>query len=85
MSLFTSSFILIALRPSRAVDPEMARVLISAGSNKDCKNYDGNTPLHCAAAEGFDEVARLLLVVRNNLHHRNSVNEYISQRNSASE
>ncbi|GJP70147.1 hypothetical protein CLOP_g1126, partial [Closterium sp. NIES-67] len=43
-------------------DIEHLKRLIKAGANAGKADYDGRTPLHLAAAGGFDEVVRFLLL-----------------------
>jgi ankyrin repeat protein len=42
-------------------DNATAAIILAAGANVNSQNDEGATPLHCAAAEGFVDVAELLI------------------------
>jgi ankyrin repeat protein len=51
----------IALHWAAAVDVEIVRLLLDAGSDISAKGRDGATALHNAAIHGKDDCAKLLL------------------------
>jgi ankyrin repeat protein len=48
------------------------QLLIQYGAHPDVADAEGNTPLHCAAQRGTEEVAKYLLSIGANPYARNS-------------